>query len=339
MLYKIKPNGTTTELVPLKATTMTAQGLTEKVVEEWLAANPHVVVPSDERLLVIHQAKAFQNLTDILAVDAEGNLVVIEVKRGQTPRDVIAQAVEYASDVEGWDYSELNALATGYFKKRDQPFGSLLEAYQQMFAVEPDEFAETQFNARQRVLIVGEAIEAKVERTARWLLRRGVDIGCLSYQCYRSDDDELFLDFVEVVRPEEPPKPGSLGQAATPSVETAVRKMTPAASDLFTNLRDRVLQFGPDVEVGATAAYLKFVAANNFAEIHPRKAGLKVFVRPEGLNLPENGNAVVEGVAVHRVSDKFLWTLNHTFDVKSAGDLEGAEHLLRRSYQAVSNGA
>ncbi len=123
MLYKIKKNGPATILIPLEPTTMVAEGLTEKVVEEWLAANPQVVVPSDERLLVICQEKAFQNLTDILAVDAQGNLVVIEVKRGQTPRDVIAQALEYASHVASWDYGALNVRAVAYFKYLLNPAG------------------------------------------------------------------------------------------------------------------------------------------------------------------------------------------------------------------------
>lgn len=43
---------------------------------------------------------AFGKLIDLLAVDAEGNLTVVELKRDRTPREVVAQVLDYASWVE-----------------------------------------------------------------------------------------------------------------------------------------------------------------------------------------------------------------------------------------------
>ncbi len=65
-------------------------------------------LPDEERVLVIDQEDAFQNLTDILAVDEQGYLVIMELKRGQTPRDVIAQALEYAAQVVNWTYDAIH---------------------------------------------------------------------------------------------------------------------------------------------------------------------------------------------------------------------------------------
>lgn len=175
---------------------MHEQGYVEKVMEDWLAENPHAVLPDEEaRFLVIDQETAFQNLTDILAVDEQGNVIVIEVKRGQTPRDVIAQALEYASDVAEWDYTKLNARAMDYFAKRDAEFASLLDAMNETFQIEPGRLIETEINQRQRVFIIGEDIEPKIIRTAQWLLNRGIEIGCVSYTCYRTNEGELFLEF------------------------------------------------------------------------------------------------------------------------------------------------
>jgi hypothetical protein len=106
---------------------------------------------------------------DILAADREGNLLVIEVKRGQTPRDVVAQALEYASDVGTWDYPLLNRRAAQYFASRGMEYESLLAAFQAVFSVDPVEFHEQQFNQEQRIFVVAEAIDPKTERTARWL--------------------------------------------------------------------------------------------------------------------------------------------------------------------------
>jgi RecB family endonuclease NucS len=38
---------------------------------------------------------------DLLAIDDEANLVVLELKRNKTPREIVAQALDYASWVSG----------------------------------------------------------------------------------------------------------------------------------------------------------------------------------------------------------------------------------------------
>lgn len=72
MLYKVKGSGNSAAFVPLKQSTLQAQGILEKAMEDWLAANPSAVLPDEERILVIDQETPFQNLTDILAVDSQG---------------------------------------------------------------------------------------------------------------------------------------------------------------------------------------------------------------------------------------------------------------------------
>ena len=65
---------------------------------------------------------------------------------------------------------------------------------------------ESDFNQIQRIFIIAEQVDEKVERTVRWLLQRGVPISCLSYSCYVSGEGaerQIFLDLKEVVRPEE----------------------------------------------------------------------------------------------------------------------------------------
>jgi hypothetical protein len=97
-----------------------------------------------------------------------------------------------------------------------------------------------------------------------------------------------------------------------------------------------VAAFGPDVQVGATASYVKFSAGNNFAEILARKYGLLIYVRPEGLDIAPNGHVIKDGIEVSRVPESSAWTLNCCFKLISAAELEAAEAILRGSYKAVS---
>ncbi|WP_447956117.1 endonuclease NucS domain-containing protein [Vreelandella sp. EE7] len=54
-------------------------------------------------LLIGRQVRTgFDKLIDLLALDANGNVIIIELKRDKTPRDVVAQAIDYASWVVTW---------------------------------------------------------------------------------------------------------------------------------------------------------------------------------------------------------------------------------------------
>ena len=74
----------------------------EKVLEDWLSANPDALVDGQALMVIGRQVTTnLGTFIDLLALDRQGNTVVIELKRGRTPRDTLAQALEYASFVEG----------------------------------------------------------------------------------------------------------------------------------------------------------------------------------------------------------------------------------------------
>ena len=78
----------------------------ESRLQQVIADDLSIVDPS---LLVIGRevATSYGGRIDILAVDAVGNLVVIELKRDRTPRDVVAQALDYGSWVRNITTEEI----------------------------------------------------------------------------------------------------------------------------------------------------------------------------------------------------------------------------------------
>lgn len=78
----------------------------EVQLEEWLAND---IAMLDPDLLVIgRQVRTdYGGQIDLLCIAADGALVVVELKRGKTPREVTAQALDYASWVQ-----DLNANRT-----------------------------------------------------------------------------------------------------------------------------------------------------------------------------------------------------------------------------------
>ena len=69
---------------------------TEAALEEYLACDPSLLGAS---LLVIGRQLRTPHgkYIDLLGMDSEGNLNVLELKRDKTPRDVVAQVLDYGA--------------------------------------------------------------------------------------------------------------------------------------------------------------------------------------------------------------------------------------------------
>src|SRR4026208_1717800 len=73
----------------------------EVVLETWLENNPENIIENGSLLLIGRQVTTnLSSFIDLLAIDRQGDLVVVELKRNRTPRETLAQALEYASFVE-----------------------------------------------------------------------------------------------------------------------------------------------------------------------------------------------------------------------------------------------
>ena len=109
----------------------------------------------------------FDDAADLLCTDWHGNLVVVELKKGQTPRDVTSQTLEYSSWVKDLDLDgEVTFVADSY----PSGSGSLVIAIQEIFEADlPD-----QLNQGPRSLIVAESVDASDARIVRCLVEIGV---------------------------------------------------------------------------------------------------------------------------------------------------------------------
>ena len=72
-----------------------------------------------EELLFIGEQSNFPDIggdaIDILALDKEGNVVVIELKRGTTPSDIDFQVLKYVAYVSGLTLEDLAAKASEFY--------------------------------------------------------------------------------------------------------------------------------------------------------------------------------------------------------------------------------
>src|SRR4051794_6681840 len=92
---------------------------TERRLEEILEND--ISILGLDRLLVIGRqvATTWGKYVDLLALDPQGDLVVIELKRDRTPREVVAQALDYGSWAKDLDYERLADIYGSYRSGED----------------------------------------------------------------------------------------------------------------------------------------------------------------------------------------------------------------------------
>lgn len=82
----------------------------ETKIEAW-AANDLTLIGVDGFVLGRQIATDHGKFIDVLAMDEDGNLVIIELKRDRSPRDIVAQVLDYASWVRRLSTGDVHALA------------------------------------------------------------------------------------------------------------------------------------------------------------------------------------------------------------------------------------
>lgn len=205
-------------------------------LEPWIASNPDILGP--DVMIIGRQVSSRSGPIDLLAVDRMGNTVVVELKRGLVPREALAQAIDYASDVASWSVDRLDAICNEYTKQ------GLDDRFAEAFG--DDLLTDISFNETQRIVLVGFAIESSLERMVEWLSDKfGVAINAvvLSY-CRTTSGDEL------------------LSRTAVISEETELRRVK-QPKRLVREMSDEPGTYSEDELRAKLLAYLQVPRANN----------------------------------------------------------------------------
>ena len=153
----------------------------EATLEAYLEQDPSLL---GERMLVIgRQVHTMHGkFIDLLAMDAEGNLHVLELKRDKTPRDVVAQVLDYGSWVSTLDRDAIIEQANSHLSV---PFET---AFAEVFGTSaPDEL-----NDSLQLTIVATDLDPSSERIVTYLRTFGVPVNAVFFS-YLEDDGRRYL--------------------------------------------------------------------------------------------------------------------------------------------------
>lgn len=264
----------------------------EKHLENWLENSPRVLV-QDSILWIGRQTSATDEdgtiFSDLLGVDSEGNLVIAELKKGRTPRDVVAQLLDYAAWAGDLSEAQIREIAEAYFETRGVFQGKTFdEAFKEIFDMpEADEIPP--LKQAMRLFIAAEEIPTRVAHVCRFLRSsHGIDISCVVFSIFQTKSGEVVVSTETIVgdedvavpkgqqqRPSSPPRPPS-NEPIEQIAWKAVQEFTDGDPNATFTLRDIervVLEKHPDFNDDSRVRFRIRGGCVNFPKRHTYPIG------------------------------------------------------------------
>ena len=153
----------------------------EKELEDLLEA--HIELLDPNWMVIGRQVPTPAGIRiDLLCMDQDGDLIVVELKKDLTPREVTAQVIDYAASLVAFSPPEVANLYLEYAKSKNKD-QNLDKAYQQKFGAVLDEESINQQNIK--MVIVASAMDSGTERIVTYLRDTYmVDINILFFQVF-----------------------------------------------------------------------------------------------------------------------------------------------------------
>lgn len=190
------------EKKPLEAASL----IDEKELELLLRDNIEIL--NKGWLVINNQVKTDAGkFIDILCIDHDGDMVVVELKKDLTPREVTAQVIDYAASVSKMTAEEIAQLYLSFTNGNE----TLNDAFRKKYGTALD---EASVNQNVKMVIVAAKMDDGTERIIRFLRETyRVDINILFFHVFQCGSERLisrtwFEEDIEESAPAEVTKKG-----------------------------------------------------------------------------------------------------------------------------------
>jgi hypothetical protein len=153
----------------------------EDRLETWLEDDVGIL-DSDILLIGRQVGTAHGGRIDLLGIGSDGSISIIELKRDKTPRDIVAQVLDYASWVRRLDTPTVYEIAETYWRKKGQSFA---EAFEGKFGRIPPE----PLNSSHSMIIVASSLDPASQRIVEYLSQEhDIGINTAFFSIFRHGD-------------------------------------------------------------------------------------------------------------------------------------------------------
>lgn len=196
----------------IEETTFAELGKKESYIEEILRKNVDMICDDAESMLIVgQQVKNQKNgRSDLTAMDDDGNIVLIEIKRDKKDIELRReafefQAIRYAAScatIKSTDELIQNVFAP-YVEKHKAEFQTAETLTSTEIAQRSlDDFIRTNdiksFNERQRIVLVASEFDEQTLSAVAWLNSNQVDISCYQVKPYKLGE-QVLLDMKKIL--------------------------------------------------------------------------------------------------------------------------------------------
>lgn len=156
----------------------------EKHLESIVEKAPSAFLGMDI-LLIGRQVHTDRGIVDLLGLDNNGNTVIIELKRNESPREIVSQAISYRTHFRlNGNLEHLNRIAEDYFGQSSDEGLLVKKKFKEKFGSFP-----TNLNTKQIVVLIAEHFSDEVLND----LEEVADHTCIKFSYFKSTTGEEYF--------------------------------------------------------------------------------------------------------------------------------------------------
>ncbi len=174
------------DLIKLNQTTFQHEKLKERYdIQEWIEKSPEII---EENLLIIGKEVILPSdiRLDLLAIDKKSNLVILELKRDTSGKNVDWQAIKYASYCSSFSNTDIFRQFAEYLCTNEDEAETKIEEF-----IDAENFEN--LNEKQRIILVSKEFHSDVVSSVLWLRDYGIDVSCVKLTPYSDGNGNLFI--------------------------------------------------------------------------------------------------------------------------------------------------
>jgi len=174
------------KLIKMSLTTFHSEKLKERYdIQEWIEKNPEII---ENDLLIIGKEVPLPSdiRLDLLAIDKNSNLVILELKRDNSGRNVDWQAIKYASYCSNFSPTDIFRQFAEYLGSDEDEAETKIEEF-----INAENFED--LNKNQRIILISKEFHSDVVSSVLWLRDYGIEISCVKLTPYTDEDGTLFI--------------------------------------------------------------------------------------------------------------------------------------------------
>ncbi|CCC41915.1 endonuclease NucS domain-containing protein [Haloquadratum walsbyi] len=173
-------------------------------LQEWIIERPAIL--GEELLVITSEYAGFQDTLDrldILAIDTDGKLVVVELKRDRADQTTDLQAIKYASYCATLTAKEVQKEYRSFWTGRDgaeiaseietedvsQQFADFLTEFEGDPPITDEGWVDFELSERPRIILAAGSFSTEITSPVLWLTNEyGMDVTCIKIEAYEHQE-------------------------------------------------------------------------------------------------------------------------------------------------------